>query len=193
MGWLNDRVAIVTEGGAGIGEAVVLQPASEGARVVVSGLEHDPIDDVVRTASGVGPGAVACAGDLEEYGRLDILVNNAATEADRMCRADARSLVLIARAALQSLRRSRGVLLSAGSTADVPGIPNTAIYGATKGFARGRRDDRRVDDRGTPCDGGGDRQRLRVPRERRGQLRDRGGLGGRRRHGHLPRLARSPR
>jgi NAD(P)-dependent dehydrogenase (short-subunit alcohol dehydrogenase family) len=135
MGWLNDRVAIVTEGGAGIGEAVVLQPSSEGATVVVSGLEYDPIDDVVRTASGVGPGAVACAAALEEYRRLDILVNNAATEADRMCRADAWSLVLMARSALQSLRRSRGVLLSAGGTADVPGIPNTAIYGATEGFA----------------------------------------------------------
>lgn len=56
MGWLDDRVAIVTEGGAGIGEAVVLQLASEGARVVVSGLEHDPIDDVVRTVAVVpGP------------------------------------------------------------------------------------------------------------------------------------------
>ncbi len=163
MGRLDDKVAIVTGGGAGIGEAVVLKLASEGARVLVSGLDDDPIDDVARTAAGIGPGALACAGDLgddgvaercvaaalEEWGRLDIVVNNAATEADRMCRADempvdeldrlyranARSVVLMTRAALPALRESRGVVLTAGSTAGVSGIPNMAIYGATKGFA----------------------------------------------------------
>ena len=77
-----------------------------------------------------------------------MLVNNAATEADRMCRADempvseldrlyranARSLVLMTRAALPSLRETRGVVITAGSTAGVSGIPNMAIYGATKAF-----------------------------------------------------------
>ena len=163
MGRMDGKVALVTGGGAGIGEAVALLMAREGARVVVSGLEDDPIDDVAATAASLGPGAVACAGDLgdddvaercvatalAEWGRLDVLVNNAATEADRMCladempvseldrlyRANARSLVLMTRAALPALRRSRGVILSAGSTAGVSGIPNMAIYGATKGFA----------------------------------------------------------
>lgn len=163
MGRLDGKVAIVTGGGAGIGEAIALAMASEGARVVVSGLEDDPIDDVASTAGRLGPGATACVGDLgedgvaercvaaalTEWGRLDVLVNNAATEADRMCRADempvseldrlyranARSLVLMTRAALPALRESRGVVLTAGSTAGVSGIPNMAIYGATKGFA----------------------------------------------------------
>ncbi|WP_217913901.1 SDR family NAD(P)-dependent oxidoreductase [Miltoncostaea marina] len=163
MGRLDGRVAIVTGGGAGIGEAVALKLASEGARVVVSGLADDPIEDVAGTARGLGGDAVACAGDLGDdgvadacvaaaisrWGRLDVLVNNAATEADRMCRADempvseldrllranVRSLVLMTRAALPELRRSRGVVLSAGSTAGVSGIPNMAIYGGTKGFA----------------------------------------------------------
>ena len=163
MGRLDGKVAIVTGGGAGIGEAVALKLAVEGARVVVSGLEDDPIDDVAATAAQLGPGAVACGGDLgevgtaercvataiAEWGRLDVLVNNAATEADRMCRADempveeldrllranVRSVVLMTRAALPALRRSRGVVLTAGSTAGVSGIPNMAIYGGTKGFA----------------------------------------------------------
>jgi len=163
MGRLEGKVAIVTGGGAGIGEAVVLKLASEGAHVLVSGLDDDPIDDVASTAGRLGPRALACAGDLgeqgtaekavalavAEWGRLDILVNNAATEADRMCRADempveeldrlyranARSVVLMTRAALPALRRSRGVIITAGSTAGVSGIPNMAIYGATKGFA----------------------------------------------------------
>ncbi|MGD9571412.1 MAG: SDR family NAD(P)-dependent oxidoreductase [Thermoleophilia bacterium] len=163
MGRLDDRVAIVTGGGAGIGEAVALRLARDGARVVVSGLADDPIEDVAGTAADLGPGAVAIAGDLgedgtaercvgaalERWGRLDIVVNNAATEADRMCRADempvseldrlyranARSLVLMTRAALPALRESRGVVLTAGSTAGVSGIPHMAVYGATKGFA----------------------------------------------------------
>lgn len=160
---MDERVAIVTGAGAGIGEAVALRLARDGARVVVSGLEDDPIEDVAATAAGLAGDAVAVAGDLGEdgtaercvaaalgrWGRIDVLVNNAATEADRMCRADempvseldrlyranARSLVLMTRAALPALRESRGVVLTAGSTAGVSGIPNMAIYGATKGFA----------------------------------------------------------
>jgi NAD(P)-dependent dehydrogenase (short-subunit alcohol dehydrogenase family) len=160
---LDGKVAIVTGAGAGIGEAVALAMAREGARVVVSGLADDPIDDVARAASDLGPGAVACAGDLGDegtaercvgaarsaWGRVDVLVNNAATEADRMCaadempvseldrlyRANARSVVLATRAALPALRDSGGAVLTAGSTAGVSGIPDMAIYGATKGFA----------------------------------------------------------
>src|SRR5687767_12210556 len=163
MGRLDGKAAIVTGGGAGIGEAVVLKLAEEGANVLVCGLPDDPIEDVARTAGRLGPRAVACAGDLgeegvaeaavatalEEWGCIDVLVNNAATEADRMCRADempveemdrlyranARSLVLMTRAALPALRERRGVILTAGSTAGVSGIPNMAIYGATKGWA----------------------------------------------------------
>jgi NAD(P)-dependent dehydrogenase (short-subunit alcohol dehydrogenase family) len=163
MARLDGKVAIVTGGGAGIGEAVVLKLAREGARVVVAGLADDPIEDVARTAAGLGRRAIACPGDLgedgsaercvecalSEFGRLDVLVNNAATEADRMCpaeqmpvseldrlfRANARSVVLMTRAALPALKESRGVVLTAGSTAGVSGIPNMAIYGATKGFA----------------------------------------------------------
>jgi NAD(P)-dependent dehydrogenase (short-subunit alcohol dehydrogenase family) len=163
MGRLDGKVAIVTGGGAGIGEAIVQKLAAEGARVVVNGLADDPIEDVAATARRVGPGAVACAGDvgeegtaerfvdlaLSEFGRLDVLVNNAATEADRMCpaeempvseldrlyRANARSVVLATGAALPVLKRFHGAIITAGSTAGVSGIPNMAIYGGTKGFA----------------------------------------------------------
>lgn len=163
MARLDGKVAIVTGAGAGIGEATALALAERGAAVVVAGLEDDPIDEVAEAARGLGAEAIAFGGDMGEdgtaealveaclarFGRLDVLVNNAATEADRMApadempvseldrlyRANARSVVLVTRAALPSLRSTRGAVLTAGSTAGQTGIPQMAIYGATKGFA----------------------------------------------------------
>jgi NAD(P)-dependent dehydrogenase (short-subunit alcohol dehydrogenase family) len=57
------------------------------------------------------------------------------SELDRLYRANARSLVLVTRSALPELRETEGTILTAGSTAGQSGIPNMAIYGATKGFA----------------------------------------------------------
>ena len=160
---MEDKVAIVTGGGAGIGEAIVLKFAAEGAAVVISGLPDDPIEDVRACVERLGGRAVTCAGDmgaegtaercleaaLSAFGRLDVLVNNAATEADRMCpteqmpleeldrlyAANMRSVFLATRAALPALKQSRGVILTAGSTAGVSGIPNMTIYGGSKAFA----------------------------------------------------------
>jgi hypothetical protein len=50
-GRLNGKVAIITGAGTGIGEAIAHKFAKEGARVVVSGLPDDPIEDVARSDS----------------------------------------------------------------------------------------------------------------------------------------------
>ena len=161
-GRLDGKVAIVTGGGAGIGEAISLRLAADGASVVVSGLPDDPIEDVCREIARLGGAAAPCAGDLgdeeaaravvatakERFGRLDVLVNNAATqpepgptaeleveELDRLYKANVRSLVLVTKHALPELVPRRGVVLTAGSTAGVSGIPSMTIYGGTKGFA----------------------------------------------------------
>ncbi|HTE46993.1 MAG TPA: SDR family NAD(P)-dependent oxidoreductase [Gemmatimonadaceae bacterium] len=88
---LENKVAIVTGGGTGIGEAICRKFAREGARVVVNGLPTDPIDDVVQLIVDDGGKVIAFAGDvsddaqanacvdaaIERFGQLDVLVNNA--------------------------------------------------------------------------------------------------------------------
>jgi NAD(P)-dependent dehydrogenase (short-subunit alcohol dehydrogenase family) len=93
-GRLKDRVALITGGDSGIGRAVALLYAQEGARVLITCLEDDAADGriAVETISGLGGTAMCVPGDVRdpafcrqlveravsEYGSLDILVNNAA-------------------------------------------------------------------------------------------------------------------
>ncbi|EHN12847.1 3-oxoacyl-[acyl-carrier-protein] reductase [Patulibacter medicamentivorans] len=79
---LNDKVAVVTGGGSGIGLATVRQLAEEGARVVAADLDPSAataIDGVVGIAgdlsSAEGPVAAVEAA-VERWGRIDVLVNN---------------------------------------------------------------------------------------------------------------------
>jgi len=93
-GRLTDRVAIVTGGDSGIGRAVALAYAREGADVVIVYLEGEDDDarDTAQLVEKAGRRAVLMPGDLveesfcqqvvdrtvQEFGRVDILVNNAA-------------------------------------------------------------------------------------------------------------------
>jgi NAD(P)-dependent dehydrogenase (short-subunit alcohol dehydrogenase family) len=88
---LEDKVAIITGAGTGIGEAIAHKFAREGAKVIVNGLPDDPIEAVAEAIRQSGGVAIAYAGDVSDeahaqgcvqraidtYGRLNILVNNA--------------------------------------------------------------------------------------------------------------------
>lgn len=87
---LRDRVAIVTGGGRGIGRAIALGLAGEGATVAVISRTREELDAVVAEAEELGAGGLALVADCmdgqalksavaeahERLGRLDVLVNN---------------------------------------------------------------------------------------------------------------------
>ncbi|MBV8888640.1 MAG: SDR family oxidoreductase [Alphaproteobacteria bacterium] len=91
MGQLQGKVAWVTGAGSGIGEAVALTLAEEGAAIVLTGRRRDPLESVAERIRGQGGAAHVAPGDLtnpaavrqigdfiaESVGRLDILINNA--------------------------------------------------------------------------------------------------------------------
>jgi 3-oxoacyl-[acyl-carrier protein] reductase len=91
VGKLDGRVALVTGAGRGIGRAIALKLAREGARVVVNDMDEAPTQETVLAVREAGGDAVPCVGSvtapdfgdrfvavaLDTYRGLDIIVNNA--------------------------------------------------------------------------------------------------------------------
>jgi NAD(P)-dependent dehydrogenase (short-subunit alcohol dehydrogenase family) len=159
-GLLTGRRALITGGDSGIGRAVAVAFAKEGADVVIGYHEsHDDADHTVKLVDAAGRRAVAVAGDLseeaactglvrravDELGGLDIVVNNAAWQQpqesladisteqwDRTFRTNIYSYFWVTRAALDHLPDGAAVI----NTASINGLRGNASlidYSATKG------------------------------------------------------------
>ncbi|MDN2579112.1 SDR family oxidoreductase [Aquibium sp. ELW1220] len=159
-GKLTDRVALVTGADSGIGRAVAIAFAREGADVVISYLEED--EDARETARWVeeaGRKAVVLRGDIgdegfarslvqrtvEECGRLDILVNNAAHQAtfekledisseewDLTFRTNVYAMFYLCQEAVKHMKPGAAIINTSSINATSPS-PTLLAYATTKG------------------------------------------------------------
>lgn len=93
---LKNKVALITGGGSGIGEATVLKFSEEGAKVVINDVNKDNANKLAEKLKAKGCEALVCIADvckkndvekmikqiIDKFGRLDILVNNAGINRD---------------------------------------------------------------------------------------------------------------
>jgi NAD(P)-dependent dehydrogenase (short-subunit alcohol dehydrogenase family) len=153
---LQDRVAIVTGGAQGIGRAIAEKLAAEGATVVIADLNGTGAE----AAAAAIPGAVGMQTDVSNpdhvsrvvndtvsrFGKLDILVNNAAivpftawddvdfAEWRRIMAVNLDGVFLTCRAASDAMRKDGyGRIVNIVSNTLVAGTPNMAAYVAAKG------------------------------------------------------------
>ncbi len=160
-GKLQDRVAIITGGDSGIGRAVALAFAKEGAHVVVCHVEKEKQDatETARKVEAEGRRVLLRAGDIgqsdfcrdvvdatmREFGRLDIVVNNAAEQhvcenlteisdeqLERTFRTNILAQFYLTRAALPHLKKG-AVVLNTTSVTAYAGNPKLIDYSSTKG------------------------------------------------------------
>ena len=153
---LKDRVAIVTGGAQGIGRAIVDKLAAEGASVAVADINGAGANEAAAAQpSAIGltvdvsdPADVEAmvASTVERFGRLDILVNNAAivpftawddidfAEWRRIMAVNLDGVFLTCRAASDEMRKANyGRIVNVASNVIVAGTPNLAHYVAAKG------------------------------------------------------------
>jgi NAD(P)-dependent dehydrogenase (short-subunit alcohol dehydrogenase family) len=143
-------VAAVTGGASGIGAAVARELAAQGAQVAVLDLDPGAAEDAdLALGTDVADDAsvrAAIEHILSELGRLDVLVNNAGIGAQgtvednddaewmRVLDINLLGMVRTTRAALPALRRSpAAAIVNTGSIAATAGLPQRALYSASKG------------------------------------------------------------
>jgi NAD(P)-dependent dehydrogenase (short-subunit alcohol dehydrogenase family) len=157
---LNDRVALITGGTSGIGEATALLFAKEGAEVTITGRNRERGAAVVQRIKDIGPEAVFVhadvseAGDcrraveetMEAFGRLDILFNNAGVfyphttlecsekEWDEQIDINLKGTFLMSKFVLPvMIAQRRGVIINNASGWGIVGGDHAVAYCASKG------------------------------------------------------------
>jgi len=157
---LQGKVALVTGGGTGLGRAIALRFAEEGARVVVTDINAETAQKTAQAIGAQGGECLALAGDtsaerdveqavartVEKFGALDILVNCAGIETwqpthettvedwDRVMAVNLRGVFLMSKHAVRAmLSQARGgAIVNLSSSAGLVGLPLLGAYTASK-------------------------------------------------------------
>ncbi|MBA3958713.1 MAG: glucose 1-dehydrogenase [Parachlamydiaceae bacterium] len=158
---LEGKVAIITGGDSGIGQAVAVAFAAEGAHVAIIYLkEHSDAKETQRLVQEKGRDCLLIPGDvgnetfckqavkktLNTFGKLDILINNAAeqhpqksienissSQLEKTFRTNIFSYFFMTKAALKSLQKNKGVIINTTSVTAYRGSKELLDYSATKG------------------------------------------------------------
>src|SRR5262249_17026066 len=157
---LRDKVALITGGDSGIGRAVAVLYAREGADVAIAYLdEHEDAAETTRAVEGEGRRCITIAGDvadpafceaavqqtIDAFGHLDILVNNAAFQEhvnaleelteehfDRTIKTNLYGYFHMTKAALPHMKAGNAIVLT-GSVTGIAGNKHLLDYSMTKG------------------------------------------------------------
>ncbi len=155
MNRFQNKVALVTGGGTGIGRAAALALVAEGGAVVITGRREAPLKalaaehpESIRYLAGdiTAPGQARRAVEftLDRFGRLDALINNAGIgilrplvelsddDIELMYAVNVRGLLSLAREALGALTRSGGSIVNVSSTVARASLPTASAYAGTK-------------------------------------------------------------
>lgn len=149
------KVSVVTGGSSGIGEAIAKRFAKEGAKVLITGRNEEPLKKAADSTEGIdylvldmtaadAPQKVLDTLNDKYNGQLDILVNNAGwypiqplseiTEAscDAAFDLDVKAVVLLAAKLLPLVKKSKGSIINMSSVGKEHPAPNISLYGAAK-------------------------------------------------------------
>jgi 3-oxoacyl-[acyl-carrier protein] reductase len=156
---LQDKVALITGSGRGIGRAIALRFADEGASIVVNSVHKENSDAVKKEIESRGGRAISVPCDVSkkgsvdglfetvqrEYGRIDVLVNNAGinivkpamemTEADwdDVFSTNLKSIFLCSKAAAAlMIPKGSGKMINISSIVGINPFPNRAPYATSK-------------------------------------------------------------
>src|SRR4051812_33276837 len=157
---LNGMKAVITGGDSGIGRAVAIAYAREGADILIAYLsEHDDAEEVKKLVEKEGRKAVLVAGDIQradhcravikaaidELGGIDILVNNAAHQAtvkdiseisdeewELTFKINIHAMFYLTKAAVPHMKRGSAIVNTASVNSDMPN-PTLLAYATTKG------------------------------------------------------------
>src|SRR5262245_6359863 len=157
---LTNKVAVITGGGSGIGQAIALLFARQHAHVVVLDVDDKASESTIQRAHSERGKAIALHCDVSEAGevlrafktiqsefnRIDILVNNAGIAHvgnaaqttvkyfDQIYRVNVKGVFLCSQAAIEVMVRQRGgVILNMASIVSLIGVPERFAYSMTKG------------------------------------------------------------